>query len=168
MTYTPDPYQQQGHQQGYGQQSYGQQPYGQPYGVAYPSYGYGSPYYGAEPESKGPGATALIMGLVALAISLGLSVWGGYAYADIVRELGTDFDTENVPPHLEGKFSVFGMSFLAQIIPTILGIVALVLSGRAMGKPGSKGLGIFGLIVALTAPIVSFIVFMAIVIPATS
>ena len=147
-------------------QSWNQQPVSS--SSAQPYYG-GGGYYAApqQAESKGPGVIAVVLAGVALVISLILSVVGAMAMAELYRQLGTT-DIDNVPltPDQENSMAVVGLTTLGQLVPTVLGIVALVLAGRAMGKPGSKGMGVFALIVALVAPVISFIVFMAIVMPA--
>lgn len=162
--------------QGYGAQGYGDQGQGggQGWGSASNEYTpstyspYAAPaYYGDPAEDKGPGVTALVLGLVALGISLVLSIIGGMAYADIFRATGSSsFDSNTLPPELDGKVMTAGLTVLGQLVPTILGIIALVLSGRAMGRPGSKAMGVWALILALLAPVISFIVFLAVVMPA--
>ena len=147
------------------QNPYGQQQYYDPYGQAggYPAAPYQGgylPYPPTEAPSKGPGMTALILALLALAISLVLSVVCGMAYGDVIEAMGTtEINAEDIPDDLQGKMATAGLTVIGQIVPTIMGIIALVLSGRAMGRPGSKGLGILGLITALAAPVISFIVF---------
>lgn len=169
MSYNTDPYQQ---QYGQGWEQQGQpSPYGQPYGQSgYGQQGYGGMqphggYYGVEPENPGPGRTALIMSLIALGLGLGLAIWGALAYVDIIHEVGTEFESETLPDHLQGKLLTVGLTVLGQIVPTVLGIISLVLAGRAMGKRGSKGSGGFALAIALAAPVICFVVFMAILIP---
>ena len=146
-----------------------QQPY-QPYGApAYP-YAYPAMTGYQEAPDKGPGVTALVLALIALGISLILSVVGGLAYQSLFEALGPDWanNSSTVPDEYQDELMTAGLTIFGQIVPTILGIVALVLAGRAMGKPGSKGMGVFALITALAAPVISFVVWAALVVPAAS
>lgn len=138
--------------------------YGQSYSPSpYQSY---APYYGTPPANAGPGRTALILAGAALGISLILSIVGGLAYQRLFRATGgTDIDTDNPPPGTEGDLMVAGLTVLGQVVPTILGIIALVLAGRAMGVPGSKGTGTTALITAIAAPVISFIVWFICIAP---
>ena len=149
-----------------------QQPY-QPYGApAYPASPYAYPAMTGYQEApdKGPGVTALVLALIALGISLILSVVGGLAYQSLFEALGPDWanNSSTVPDEYQDELMTAGLTIFGQIVPTILGIVALVLAGRAMGKPGSKGMGVFALITALAAPVISFVVWAALVVPAAS
>ncbi|WP_203567112.1 hypothetical protein [Aestuariimicrobium ganziense] len=104
------------------------------------------------------GALGLGMALSALVISLLLSWFTAKAYVDLMQAQGTaEMTTENLPPEQNAMLMRAGMGVLGQVLPTILGILGLIFSVQAMKIASQRSKGIVGLIVAIGAPIVSFI-----------
>ena len=177
QSYGQQPYPEQAYpEQAYPQQGYGQQPDGP---QAYPPQPWDQPaanlyyptnggYYAMapEPQGKGPGKAALVLALSALALSMVISFFNARAYAEVFTALGTlDVNTQNIPESATGAVTTAGLLVLAQGIPSVMGIIALVLAARAMKRPASKAAGVWALIIALAAPVISFIFFMAMLMP---
>lgn len=136
------------------------QPYN-PYGGA-PASPYPVVYAYDQAPVKKNGMVPLILSLAALLISLLLS-WVCYSgYRGLTALTGTtDFNTDSLPPAANGPVAKIMIGMFGQLVPTIVGIVAFVLSILAMKDPTAKTKAIIALIVAIIAPIVSFIVWMA-------
>lgn len=96
----------------------------------------------------------LAFALGALVLSLVLS-WFTY---DAIREV-TLLDG---PGNLDTKDALgkqIAIMMILQVLPTALGITAVVLAIKAINHPTTKRLGIFGLVIALVAPVISLAFF---------
>lgn len=143
-------------QQGYGQQGYGQQPWDQSQTSTSPYYS--SPYAMVPQEQpKGQGVTALVLAASALLISLVLSYFCADAYRELFQLTGTtELDTTDLSPEAEAATTRAGLFIIAQGVPSIMGILALVFGFMSLGKK-TRTAGIWGIILAFAAPVISFI-----------
>lgn len=127
------------------------QPYGVPGGVV------------DDPSSK-KGVVALSLSAAALAISLVLSWLCASGYGELFEVSGTtNFDTievDTMPPGASNALAKAMVGLFGQLIPTGLGIAGFVVAIMAMKLPSQKTLGVLGLITAIVAPFISFVVFM--------
>ncbi|RKW69562.1 hypothetical protein [Galactobacter caseinivorans] len=165
-------YQQPGYQQGGYQQQYAQPGYQQP-GYAQPGYQqpYGAPGYAqpgaymypvAAPTPPRPPGSPLtgILGLGLAVLALAVSVIADFIVIDQMRQA---IETGNS----EAGVAAAGGAVIAQSIASFLGIAGLVLG--IIGTVTNKGraLGIFGIVVASVAPILSYFLFIGLMIAAT-
>lgn len=141
----------------YGQPSaYGQPPAYDSYGT--PDYSQAAPYGAPGPVQpsgkKGLGMTALILGALALVIGLILSIWMGV----LIAPFATDPALESNPDLIPQDVAVtIGFLFLAMGLPSVIGLVAIIISIVAIVKKNGRGLAIAGLIIAVIAPVVCLI-----------
>lgn len=127
--------------------------------------------YGAVPPApaqptKPPviGTVGLGLAATALVISIVLTILTANAYGELFKYLPagtTKVDQNTLPPEAEPAAMRAGVLMLAQAVPTLLGIAGLVCSAIGLSKPGSKTLSAIGLALAILAPIISFVVFVA-------
>ena len=164
QTFGQQPWDQVNGQQGNGQSSYGQQPWDQGNGqqpwdqpAATAPY-YSSPYAMVPQEqSKGQGVTALLLAAGALVISLVFSYFCADAYKELFQLMGTiEVDTTDLSPEAQAATTRAGMFIIAQGVPTIMGILALVFGFMSLSKQ-TRTAGIWGIILAFAAPVISFI-----------
>ena len=165
---TPTPYGSQpayGAQPDYGssQPDYGAQPAyaSQPYGAqdyAAPqqhSGGYGAQQYGApEPKrGKGLGISAIILAAAAFVIGLILAIWAGALIAPYAN------DAVAANPNLmpEDVAIQVGLLVFAMLLPSLLGLVAIIVSIIAIVKKRGRGLGIGAIIIAVLAPVICIV-----------
>ena len=134
--------------------AYGAQPYrqsqsaGQPYGAPYgdPSmHASAASTADAQPRRKGLGLTAVILAAFAFVSGLALSIWLGLLIAPYA------LNPESMP---EDFLMTLGFVGLGLLVPTLIGLAAIVFGIIAIVKKNGRGLGIAGLIVAVLAPIV--------------
>lgn len=147
--------------QGYGQQGYGQQPWDQPQVTSAPTYAgpgnYAGPYAMVPQQAEqGKGVPSLILAASALLISLVISFFCAEAYKELFVLMGTfEVDTANIPPEAQALTTRAGMLVMAQGIPTVMGIIALVFGFMSRGTQ-TKTAGVWGIIIAFAAPVISF------------
>ncbi len=179
--YSPDQYHVSSSNQFYPADSYGTGPYAAPptdpyaavparpnsYGPAtsYSSYVASSKY---APEAgrpwSGMGMIGMILALIALAIGIGLSIWGGNLVGELTL-IGEDYgDIDRIPSNHARATELqtsFGLATIGMVLPSLLGLVGLILSIIGIASNKGKSAGIFGLIVSLLAPIISFSILIA-------
>ncbi len=126
-------------------------------------------YPPAPQQRSRQGAVALCMAVGALLVSSILSWIGGTAMA---RMLSLDDDNwydnedyQGFDPATDAQFVKAGWVMAAQILPTLLGIAALVLGIVACQKENSRTLGILAIIASVLAPVLSFCVFLMAMLP---
>lgn len=155
-------YQQGGYQQQYAQPGYAQPGYQQPYGA--PGYAQQGAYMypAVSPTPPRPPGNPLtgILGLGFAVLALVGSVVADFVFTGQVRQA---IETGNS----EAGVSAAGGFLIAQCIASVLGITGLVLG--IVGTVANKGrtLGIFGIVVASVAPILSYFLFIGLLIAAT-
>ncbi len=150
-------------------------PYAQPAPAPYsasdypsnPYESYGGPVFPADqPRAKTVGLIALLMAVAALLVSIGLDVASVPPVGTIMRETGSSsIDSESVPAHLQDEMAKFAGLMMAQIIPSLLGIAALIMGIVATAQRRGRGYGIGAIITSLAAPIISFTVFVIMLMP---
>ncbi|MDN6512435.1 MAG: YppG family protein [Acidipropionibacterium jensenii] len=136
------------------------------------------PYPVDQPYSPGPqqtpvsrfekrsakGVISLCLVLCALGISLMLSWIAGTAMAASRRLRSPDFDSApddgSLVPSAADEFLKGAFTLVLQLVPTALGIAALVVGILACKHRNSKRLGIVAIIISVLAPVVSALLFM--------
>lgn len=111
-------------------------------------------------QQSSRGFVALGLALAALGISLILTVWGGQSYAEAWRLSGGNLD--NIPPAADDAYTSLGFSVILQILPSVLGLIGLIMGITAV-RTTSRGAAIGAIIVAVLAPLVSFMLFVVMV-----
>lgn len=123
-----------------------------------------SPYPSfTRPETPAPNATIpLVLGLVALVVSVAISWMTARAYATLAKLTNGTLDVDTLPQDSAAANAAVmeaGLWVLSQGVPSLLGVLALVFAIRAMRHPSSRTTGVIALIVAIAAPIISFVLF---------
>ncbi|WP_130865203.1 hypothetical protein [Acidipropionibacterium timonense] len=118
---------------------------------------------------KDHGRLSCYLAIAALVLSVVLDIVAVLAVQAIARILpaahGTTAprfpaSTTGLPPEYRGKVYTFIAAIAGQLVPTGLGITALVLAAVTLSRPvPSKNWAIAGLVVSLCAPILSYLVF---------
>lgn len=106
--------------------------------------------------------TSLILSLIALVLGLALTVVNVIAILKIFKETGKrEFDSKTLPPELQPTANLFGMTLLGMIVPSIVGLVALVLGIISCSRPvRNKSLGVWAIVLSLVAPVICGVVWM--------
>lgn len=154
-------YGQQYGQEQYGQSQYSQSPYGQAYGDGSAT-GYEG-YEAEKPKRKWIGVTSLILAVAATVVGIILSVWAGVVWGEIIASVP---NPENITPNdISEEQAILGSLVIPLLygIPSLLGIGAIVFGIIAIVKKSARGLGIFGLILAIVAPVLAFVTWLIVV-----
>ncbi len=164
-----------GQQQG---QPYGQpaQPYGQPGAFQNPAYQpqpYGTSAYPALAQQDGPawgglGLAALLTSVAATVIGLILAYVAAGNFSDVISSLPPEvldgsgqLDPNTLDPALQGKATAAGFALLGMFVPSIIGLVGLIMGAIAIAKRRGRAAGIVAIIVAIAAPVMWFLVLVA-------
>ena len=117
--------------------------------------GYGTPQE-QRPRGKGMGMTSLILAIAALVIGMVLAIVWSVIMADYVMAAATGAiaTTESIP---EDALVTAGIVQTGFFLPSLIGVAAIVFGIIAMVKKSGRGLGIFGLILAIVAPLLCFV-----------
>lgn len=140
----------------YGNQPvYGSQSYSQPGYDVNAGYGGAGEYQVEKPRSKWLGMTSLILAAAAFVIGMILAIWWAVIMAEYVllAAEGIDLEDQNVS---EDVVLTAGLVQFGFLLPSLLGIGAIIFGIIAIVKKSARGLGIFGMILAIVAPVVCF------------
>jgi len=149
-------------QQEYPQQLYAPQAYPQPYPAAG---GFG---WAAAPEparSRALGIVSMALALVVFLLSVVASIIVGSAAGPLAQRSADSFsfDSGSLSPEQAESFAPVAVLMGAQMLfGTVLGLVALVLGIVAAATKRGRAFGVVGIVAAAAAPIVSFIVYTAV------
>ncbi|HSN43755.1 MAG TPA: hypothetical protein VLR88_06840 [Propionibacteriaceae bacterium] len=168
-----------GQPDGFGQpgQPYGQpgQPFGQSAGYQNPAfqpapYG-GANYPGIPTQQPGPawgglGLVSLIAAFVATAIGVVLSWVAGTNFADVIAVIPPEAldGTGQIDPNYtideatQTKLTTAAGAVLGMLVPSAIGLVALIMGAVAIAKQRGRAAGIVAIIVSIAAPIVCFLI----------
>lgn len=132
-----------------------------PYPQGYPP---PAPYSRADQPSR-KGVVSLCLAISALLISSVLSWIGGAALVALGRLDGLDPDAADLDPALLSQSVRLSYALVGQLVPTGLGISALVVGILACQHRNARGAGIVGIIASVLAPAISFGVFFLAILP---
>lgn len=150
-----------GNEPQYGQSNYDAPAYGHGYGAAYG----GDSNYGSfnepKPQGKKLGITALILSIVALVMGVGLSIGVGVYLGSFLSTVPNPADLDNaaVPDDVA---VMAGLMMLGYIIPSLVGVAAIIFAIIAMVKKNARGMAIIGLIIAILAPIIAGVTYLVV------
>lgn len=120
-------------------------------------------------ERSAKGTVSLCLAIIAVVISSILSWIGGMSMARLImtddESWGDDIDYATLDPATEAEFMKSVYMFLGQLVPTGLGIAALVIGILACQHRSSRGTGIAAIIISVLAPMVSCFVFVVAMVP---
>lgn len=120
----------------------------------------------AAPRRSRLGNTALLLAVLATVIGSLFSAIAANAYNSVVKIAGTtSYTSATLPEAARASENVFGMMSLAQLVPTAVGITAIVMGIVAAAKRAEGGRGIGAILVAIAGPFVAFGVFLLVALP---
>lgn len=136
--------------------------------TAYSPYGeYGAMAPQQDDRSGALGLASIILSLLALVIGIVLSILGGLAGAKLYDAVpqGASPDGQNLPPAAEEAAATMGVSMFAMLLPSVMGLTALILGIIGAQRYKNRVVAIWGLILAAAAPIICAIVWGVIALP---
>lgn len=156
---TQNPYQ----QTGYNGQS-GYQP-ATSYGTG-PTQPYGS-YYGAEgPKSPTLGYVGLGLVVIATIACCVTAYVGGTNLNDVMQIVkSTTVDSQNLPPEADAPMGRAGLMLMLGIGASVVGLAGWICSIIATSQKRGRPAGITGIVVGIIAPVLAFIIFVAMLMP---
>lgn len=120
-------------------------------------------------ERSAKGTVSLCLAIIAVVISSILSWIGGMSMARLIMmddgSWDQDVDYATFDPTTEAEFMRSVYTFLGQLVPTGLGIAALVIGILACQHRSSRGTGIAAIIISVIAPMLSCFVFIVAMVP---
>ncbi|AXE39029.1 hypothetical protein [Acidipropionibacterium virtanenii] len=145
----------------YGSSPYDPNPYAAPYAAQSgggDTWGISSPGSGSAEERSIKGIVAICLVGAALVVSFILSWVSGLAIVDLYNITGVTLSSEGDFPDTSATDSAYvhlGMAMLGQLIPTGLGIAAIIVGAMAIRFRNARALGISAIVLAVLAPFLS-------------
>ncbi|HNV12221.1 MAG TPA: hypothetical protein PKN27_12925, partial [Propionibacteriaceae bacterium] len=121
----------------------------------------------AGPAWGGLGLAALLTSVAATVIGLILAYVAAGNFSDVIGSLppevldGSGQLDPILDPALQGKATAAGFALLGMFVPSIIGLVGLIMGAIAIAKRRGRAAGIVAIIVAIAAPVMWFLVLVA-------